>query len=348
MVVERMPNGMATLSETGLVLYCNPFLTSLLDVPMDSLVGRPLATIFESQDIVLFDGLLASALEGPASGELRLATAGGPNLVRVSITPLPTTGRPILCLIVTEMTDRELVARQEAEEASRLKDEFLATLSHELRTPLAAIATWSHVLRQEGLDSAIAARAFEAIDRNTRAQTAVVADLLDVSRIVTGKFSMGVAPVNLPEVIRTAAETLRPAIRIKGIALSVAIGPGAEVVAGDAARIRQIVWNLLSNAIRFAPVAGRVDVGVAVSGACIELRVTDDGPGIEPTFLPHVFERFRQADSSSTRRHAGLGLGLAIARHLVELHGGSIQARNREDRSGAVFIVRLPRPRPAA
>jgi len=243
----------------------------------------------------------------------------------------------------SQLLARERMARTEAEEANRLKDEFLATLSHELRTPLSAILTWSHVLRQSAADPAIRARAIDAIDRNARTQSGLVADLLDVSRIVTGKFLMTLAPVRLAEVIESAADTMRPAARIREISLEVSIDPLADLVLGDASRLQQVVWNLLSNAIRMTPVRGRVQVVVSPSASGIELAVIDDGAGIDPAFLPYVFDRFRQADSSSTRRHSGLGLGLAIVRHLVELHGGSVGAHNRGDGPGAVFIVRLPR-----
>lgn len=345
MMVERIPNGVAVLSLTGIVLYCNGALAAFLATSADRVIDTPFRAIVAAQDGPRFENMLGAALAGQASGELRFSTPDRSTLAHVSITLLPVADDPVACVVVTDLTDRERVVREDAEEAIRLKDEFLSTLSHELRTPLAAITNWSHVLRQEGLDSANAARAIEAIERNTRAQTAVVSDLLDVSQIVTGTLRMAVARVNLGEVIRSVTETLRPAARIKGIALIVSLEADATVVLGDASRVRQIVWNLLSNAIRFAPAAGRVDVEVTLADPWIELRVTDDGTGIEPAFLPHVFDRFRQADSSSTRRHTGLGLGLAIARHLVELHGGSIHARNREGRTGAVFTVRLPRPR---
>jgi len=242
----------------------------------------------------------------------------------------------------SELLEREQIARTEAEEASRLKDEFLATLSHELRSPLNAIVAWSHILREPGLDRATASRAVEAIDRNARAQALLVADILDVSRIVTGKFRMSLRPVRLSDVIESAADTARPAARARDIRLELAIDPAAGPVLGDARRLQQVVWNLLSNAIRFAPVGGRVQVQVDDAGSSVELTVTDDGPGIDPAFLPYVFDRFRQADSSSTRPHPGLGLGLAVVRHLVELHGGTVEARNREDRPGAVLMVRLP------
>lgn len=242
----------------------------------------------------------------------------------------------------TQLLARERLARADAEEANRLKDEFLATLSHELRTPLSAILTWAHVLRQTVLDPSVIARAAEAIERNARAQSALVADLLDVSRIVTGKFQISVGRVSLSGVIDAAALTLRPASQIKNVAIEIVIGSGVGVARGDAPRLQQVIWNLLSNAIRLTPPGGRVQVLVSRAGSGVEIRVTDDGAGIDPAFLPFMFERFRQGDSSSTRRHSGLGLGLALVRHLVELHGGSVEARNREGTPGAEFVVRLP------
>jgi PAS domain S-box-containing protein len=246
-----------------------------------------------------------------------------------------------------ELLEREQAARAEAEEANRLKDEFLATLSHELRSPLNAIVAWSHILCEPSLDPATASRAVETIDRNARAQAQLVADILDVSQIITGRFQMSLGPVRLSDVIEAAADAVRPAARAKGIRLELAIDPAAGPVLGDASRLQQVFWNLLSNAIRFAPVEGRVQVRMENAGSCTEVSVTDDGPGIDAAFLPYVFDRFRQADSSSTRRHAGLGLGLAIVRHLVEAHGGTVEARNRDDRPGAVLTVRLPRQKGA-
>jgi PAS domain S-box-containing protein len=248
----------------------------------------------------------------------------------------------------TELLGRERAARAQAEEASRLKDEFLATLSHELRSPLSAIVAWSHILGQPGLDQATTSRAVQAIDRNARAQTQLVSEILDVSRIITGRFHLSLGQVRLSDVIEAAADTVRPAALARDIRLEVAIDREAGPVMGDASRLQQVIWNLLSNAIRFAPAGGQVQVRLEADGSFVELSVTDDGPGIDPAFLPYVFDRFRQGDSSSTRRHAGLGLGLAIVRHLVELQGGSVEARNREDRTGAILIIRLPRPPAAA
>jgi PAS domain S-box-containing protein len=234
-------------------------------------------------------------------------------------------------------------AQEEAEEANRLKDEFLATLSHELRTPLNAIVGWAHLLRSAALDAPTAQKAVETIYRNAFAQSQLVSDLLDVSRIITGKLHVERRPLDLMSVIEATLETVRPAADAKEIVLRATLRPEAAFVVGDQARLQQVVWNLLSNAIKFAPRGGMVEIELVPAGMNVELLVRDSGPGIDPAFLPHVFERFRQADSSSTRPHRGLGLGLAIVRQLVEMHGGSVRAENRPHREGALFTVTLPR-----
>jgi signal transduction histidine kinase/ActR/RegA family two-component response regulator len=236
-------------------------------------------------------------------------------------------------------------AVRELNEASRLKDDFLATLSHELRTPLNAIVGWAHVLQAGDLDRQTTAKAIETIRRNAQAQNQLISDMLDVSRIVAGKLRLELRPTDLAPVIHAAIDTVRPSAQAKGVELVPDLDPAAAPIRGDLDRLQQVVWNLLSNAIKFTPSGGRVRVSLKALGSDLEITVEDDGPGIEADFLPHVFDRFRQADSSSSRGHAGLGLGLAIVRHIVELHGGVVTARNRETGTGAVFDVRLPRQR---
>ncbi len=238
----------------------------------------------------------------------------------------------------------------DAQQANRLKDEFLATLSHELRTPLHAIVGWAHMLKSGKLDAETTRRAVETIDRNAHVQNQLISDVLDVSRIMAGKLRLNVRETNLVDVLDAALDSVRPAADAREVALVRAFDPAAAEIAGDPDRLQQVVWNLAANAIKFAPVGGRVVVRLArAEEGGSTITVEDDGPGIRPEFLPYVFERFRQADSSSTRPHGGLGLGLAIVRHLVELHGGTAEAANRTDgKSGAVFTVRLPRGRVAA
>jgi PAS domain S-box-containing protein len=231
---------------------------------------------------------------------------------------------------------------REARESSRLKDEFLATVSHELRTPLTAILGWAHMLRSDRFDAASARKAFETIERNARAQAQLIDDLLDVSRIITGKLRIDVRPVDPNSFIEASVEAVRPAAEAKGIRLQKVMDTGVVSVSGDPVRLQQIVWNLLSNAIKFTPRGGRVQVRLERVNSHVEICVTDTGAGIAPEFLPHVFDRFRQADQRTTRRHGGLGLGLAIVRHLVELHGGTVRAESEGEGRGSTFRVLLP------
>lgn len=238
---------------------------------------------------------------------------------------------------------RESTARTEAEESNRLKDEFLATVSHELRTPLTAILGWSRMLEAGSLDDPTVARAIETIRRNAISQAQIIDDILDVSRVITGKLCLDLHPIDLTPVIEAAVNVVRPTAEAKGIRIETEFSPQPTVITGDANRLQQIIWNLLSNAIKFTPGGGRVCLSVHEIGMQVEVRVADSGQGINRDFLPFVFDRFRQADSTSTRQHGGLGLGLAIARHLVEIHGGTIMAESPGEGRGATFSVRLPR-----
>ena len=238
--------------------------------------------------------------------------------------------------------DREHAARKEAEAANRTKDEFLATVSHELRTPLNAITGWLRILRQNEIDAESLAQGLETIERNVRAQSQIVEDILDVSRIITGKLSLDVKPVDLVQTIEAALDSVRLAAQVKEIRLDVCVDQNVAMVSGDANRLQQIIWNLVSNALKFTPKGGTVTVYLMRSESQVEIIVKDSGKGIAPEFLPFVFDRFRQADSTSTRQHSGLGLGLAIVRHLVELHGGVVQASSPGEGQGATFTVKLP------
>jgi signal transduction histidine kinase len=238
--------------------------------------------------------------------------------------------------------EQEQSARAEAEAANALKDEFLATLSHELRTPLNAVVGWTRMLRRDMLDETARRHALEVIERNADAQVRLIEDLLDVSRIITGKLRLDLRPVEPAGVVEAAVDALRPTADAKGISVQLTLGPGAGPVSGDPDRLQQIVWNLLSNAIKFTPRGGRVAVRLAAVDSHVEIAVTDTGVGIAADVLPHVFERFRQADSSSRRAYGGLGIGLALVKHLVELHGGSLAAVSPGLGHGATFTVRLP------
>lgn len=233
-------------------------------------------------------------------------------------------------------------ARDEAEAANRMKDLFLATLSHELRTPLNAILGWAKLLGTGKLPAESVRDGLEVIERNALAQAQLINDLLDVSRIISGKMKLDPAAVDVADVVRAAVDSLRPAAEAKGVTVATAVGGHAATVNGDTARLGQVAWNLLSNAIKFTPAGGRVDVAVRPAGDRVELAVRDTGAGIDPGFLPHVFDRFRQADPSITRAHGGLGLGLSIVRQLVEAHGGSVRADSPGKGHGATFTVTLP------
>ncbi|MEW6130639.1 MAG: PAS domain S-box protein [Acidobacteriota bacterium] len=237
---------------------------------------------------------------------------------------------------------REQEARIRAEEASQLKDVFLATVSHELRTPLNAIIGWTHMLRNDRLNEAGKTRALETIERNAWAQARLVEDILDVSRIITGKLRLNIGAVDLATVINEAIDAVQLAADSKGIQLEVRISPQARHLSGDASRLQQVIWNLLSNAIKFTPAGGRVEVCLDRIGSEIQITVSDSGQGIQPDFLPFIFDRFRQSDGTSTRAHGGLGLGLAIVRHLIEIHGGTVRADSAGEGQGATFTIKLP------
>ena len=231
---------------------------------------------------------------------------------------------------------------QAAEAANRTKDEFLATMSHELRTPMTAILGWAQMLRSNKLKDADFAHALEVVERNARAQTKLIDDLLDISRIITGKLRLDVRVVDLASVVEAVVDSLRPTAEARAIRLQPMLDPQAGPVSGDTDRLQQVVWNLVSNAIKFTPKGGRVQVLLARVNSHVEITVSDSGKGISAEFLPHVFDRFRQADGSTTRVQGGLGLGLSIVRQLVELHGGTVSVESPGEGQGATFIVQLP------
>jgi PAS domain S-box-containing protein len=240
------------------------------------------------------------------------------------------------------LLESEQRARREAEEANRLKDDFLATVSHELRTPLTAILGWVRMLRDGSLDDETAARALAAVERNAKSQAQLVEDLLDISRIVSGKMRLNVRPLEPSSVIHAAVEAVKPAAQAKDIRLHLSIDPSAGPVAGDFERLQQVIWNLLSNAVKFTPSGGRVEVRLERGNATAELTVSDDGHGINSKFLPFVFDRFKQADSSITRAYGGMGVGLSIVKSITEMHGGTVRASSEGEGHGASFTISLP------
>ena len=245
------------------------------------------------------------------------------------------------------LLERERAARSAAERMSSMKDEFLATLSHELRTPLNAILGWAQVLRSAPRETSDMMKGLETIERNARVQTQLIEDLLDMSRITSGKLRLDVEPLSLAAIIDAALETVRPAADAKGVRIDARLDPDAGPITGDPNRLQQVAWNLLSNAIKFTPRGGAVRVSLARAGGSVELKIEDTGIGIKPAFVPHLFERFRQADAATTRAFGGLGLGLSIVKNLVELHGGVVTAMSPGEGQGTAVTVTLPL-RPAA
>ena len=301
----------------------------------------------------------ARALRGEAAVEdviARNAETGEDVHIRGASAPVLFNGQVIGAVAVnTDITDRvriaeerlellesERAARGEAERANRLKDEFVATLSHELRTPLHAILGWTQILKSKQGDPQTVDRGLRIIERNARAQSQMISDLLDMSRIISGKIRLEVRPVDLAAVVESAVEAVRLAAEAKGIQLVQEIDRADGVLAGDPDRLQQVVWNLLSNAIKFTPSGGIVRVELATAAQGVEIRVSDTGQGFDPAFAPYLFDRFRQADATTTRRSGGLGLGLSIVKQLVELHGGTVRAGSPGEGKGATFTISLP------
>jgi PAS domain S-box-containing protein len=292
----------------------------------------------------------AARSDGPVFSVDAYQAADGSRIAEASITAVRDASARVEFFIVqaSDITERKRAEEErerllrEAQEANRLKDEFLATVSHELRTPLTAILGWAHLMRGGQVGGDGMPRALETIERNARAQAQLIDDLLDVSRIVTGKLRLDLMPVNPDSFIDPAIEAVRPAAESKAVRLQKVIDTGVGPVMGDPARLQQVVWNLLSNAVKFTPRGGQVRVSLGRVNSQVEIAVTDTGAGIAPEFLPYVFDRFRQADQRTNRQHGGLGLGLAIVRHLVELHGGSVRADSAGEGAGATFTVTLP------
>jgi PAS domain S-box-containing protein len=359
-VVASMSEALFLLDHTGHIVRVNPAATALLGRPEAELARQSFATLCGAADVPTNPWqLLHRAPTGALRDlEFEIPTRAGTSLAlstswalvrdkRGKIIGMLAVARDITARKREEegrarLLAREQAARRLAEEASRSKDEFLATVSHELRTPLNAMIGWVDMLRAGVLDGPTTARALETVERNMKLQTQLVEDLLDVSRIISGKLRLDVKPVHLVAIIEAAIESVRPAATAKTIEVQTVFEPLTDPVVGDPDRLQQIVWNLLSNAIKFTPQAGRVVVRLERRDEQTELTVRDSGKGISPDFLPFVFDRFRQADSSSTRVYGGLGLGLAIVRHLVELHGGTVSVESAGEGHGATFTVRLP------
>ncbi len=324
----------------------------------------PVVRVFQTGTPELFDDINEDELRNTVQDDQKFAALKQLGLRSAVVVPIP--GRHSVMGVIgfaspkaARYTSAELIFAQdlarrislalenarlyrEAQEANRAKDEFLATLSHELRTPLNAILGWTQILRSKRLDEVTTARAFEAIERNAKSQAELIEDMLDVSRIITGRLRLELRPVQLSEAVDAALDSVRPTAEAKSVRIETTLQADAGAISGDQHRLQQIVWNLLSNAVKFTAAGGVVRVKLEYPGSEARLTVTDTGKGISPAFLPYVFDRFRQAETMVSRTASGLGLGLSIARHLVELHGGIIEASSEGEGRGATFTVTFP------
>jgi PAS domain S-box-containing protein len=359
-IINSSDDAIVSKTLDGIITSWNPAAERMFGYLASEAIGKPITLIIPEDRLgeeteVLRRLRLGQSIEHYET--IRARKDGTPIAISLTVSPIRDLSGTIIgaSKIARDISDRrradeeralllarEQEARTEAERANRLKDEFLATLSHELRTPLTSITGWVRMLRQRALDGSSADHALEVIDRNARDLTRLVEDILDISSITMGRFRLDSVPVELRVVVQAAVDAVRHVAAAKAIALTVTLDPSVRPVAGDAGRLQQVVWNLLSNAVKFTPHGGHVEVSLTPSGSYAEIRVRDDGEGIAPEFLSRVFERFTQHDASTTRHHGGLGMGLAIVRHLVELHGGTVRAESPGRGHGATFVVRLP------
>ena len=345
-MIEGMKEGAAILTPDGDILYCNSHLATLLGNTAKELTMVPLSRWIGPENLQQFHGFLNKGNLDPQNVELRLVSSDGEATpVMITGSTIQVDGANVICMTVSDLSmhyrsESERAARNEAERANRLKDEYLATVSHELRNPLNVIVSWAATLRSQMRNPEVVMQGLDAIERNARAQVRIIDDILDMNRIKANSLRLELEAVDLAEVARTALESVRNLANDKKIRVGVEIEP--VVVRGDPHRLNQVVFNILSNAIKFTPEEGTVNISVKQVNGKGCLRIVDSGEGIQPEFLPHVFERFRQADGSSTRRFGGLGLGLAIVKQLVELHNGEVSAESDGAGKGASFLVTLP------
>src|SRR6185437_15900451 len=354
-VFENAVSGILLLDQHLTYLEVNPAMCALLNRSREEIVGQPLSA-FMPPGISADPREIERALQGNGSwrGTFPLLRSDD-RLVHLEWYISAHSFPGVRLAVVTDITERmqheternellasERTARSEAERASRLKDEFLGTLSHELRTPLSSILLWTQLLLGHLNDGAQVLRGLTAIERSTRTQAQLISDLLDVSAIISGKLRLDVQPLDLTATIRSALESLSPAISAKELILETWFDQRVGMIVGDPARLQQVIWNLINNASKFTPKGGRIDVRLERINSHVEISVNDTGQGISPQLLPYLFDRFRQGDIGSNRAEGGLGLGLAIVKHLVEMHGGTVMASSAGHGKGAKFIVRLP------
>jgi PAS domain S-box-containing protein len=376
-VMSSIGDAVITTDLEGRVTLINPVAQVMVGWTEAEAEGRPLTEVFQiineqtrrpSESPIV--GVLQEDPSGLVNYALLVARGGRETPVEGSAEPIKDERGNVIGVVLTfrDITERKRmekareqllryeqearreadVARRRAEEASRSKDEFLATVSHELRTPLNHIMGWITMLRSGKLQSDKMKKAFDTIERNVRVQARLIDDLLDVSRIISGKLLIEPRQIEIAKVAEAAAESIGPAAVEKGVNFKTTLAPESGMISGDPDRLQQAIWNLLSNAVKFTPEGGHVELRLTRANSQIEIAVSDDGQGISHDFLPHVFDRFRQQDSTTSRKHGGLGLGLAIVRHLVELHGGSVRVESAGEGRGATFTITLPAEAPHA
>ena len=343
LIVESMGEAAVTLSDDGVVTYCNPYFVTLLARDRDEILGRPMRDLLTEETRAVFDTVLKTA----ARGEVEFSSPEGPIPVALAVTVLDDFDGSQYCMIVNDLRDQRSreqlrAAKEAAEVANRAKDDFLAMVSHELRSPITVILGWTRMLQMNRVDRDTLALGIDNIHHSTARLLKLVEDILDASRLSSGKITLQTEAVDLRDIVRQSLDSVRFEVEQKPLRVSEEIIGEPAMVLGDPDRLQQIVVNLLANAIKFTPAHGTIDLSLTRIDGVVRLRIADSGEGIDPSFLPHVFERFRQDDSSTTRAHKGLGLGLAIVKQLVEAHDGSVAAHSDGKGSGATFTVMLP------
>ena len=351
-LLDTAPCGFVSFADDGRILAVNATLLELLGYARGELQGRHIEFVLPVAGRIFYQTHFFPLLKLHGRAEevyFSLRGKNGTDVPMLASAIRRERGEAFVndCIFMhirqrNQYEDEILQAKKVAEEATRAKDEFLAIVSHELRTPLTAILGWARLMKTGGLDEDIVAGALDTIERNAESQSQLIEDILDFSRIISGKIRLDVGRVEPNVLMEAAINAVRPAADAKGIRLQSVLDPRAGPVSGDPERLQQVLWNLMSNAIKFTPKGGRVQVRLARVNSSVEFTVSDTGQGISAEFLPYVFERFRQADTTTTRQHSGLGLGLAITRQIVELHGGTIRAVSPGVGKGSSFIVRLP------
>ena len=345
-IIEEMKEGAALLNHDGEVLYCNSYLSQLVGIPAGELFLAPVSEWVKPESRAALKDCLEKGKCDHVNLELQIQSKNGATTpVMFTASPIPVDGTDVICAIVTDLspqlrTESERAARNEAERANRLKDEYLATVSHELRNPLNVIVNWATLLRTKKLNAGAVAQGLEAIERSARVQAKIIDDLLDMNRISSGKLRLEKEAFDLSTAAQAALETIVAAADEKKI--DVRADMQSVIVSGDPGRLQQVVSNLLSNAIKFTPEGGTIKLHVSQVDGKAHLCVKDSGEGIGADFLPFIFERFRQGDGALTRRRGGLGLGLAIVKQLVELHGGTVTGKSDGEGKGSRFEISLP------